>query len=436
MPVTVGNYRAPINYDENRRAFNLVRIVAAAVVATASVVAIIWGLESAPFVLAASLVVAGDGVYRIRHATPAFPLLLVDVTAIGFALLVRGSTPSAEVSAFLYVVAASMLLLPLIWAGLAIVYALAWVPILITYAPLVEESGRSVLQAQILDRIAMLVFVIVIGLLLYVAGREVHAASRRHTEALDAERRAVELRNEFVSMVSHELRTPLTSIAGFTDHLQENWKSLDGEEIAEFLSIMRREEAHLRNLVEDILVIPRLEAGVLPLDLTDVDLGEQAFDTARIIFQGSPVEYSIEIPGGVSVRADVMRVRQIFRNLLENARKYGGDQVLVDGHASDASYQVVVADNGPGIPEAHHDTIFERFEQVTKGDARLGEGIGLGLPIARMLARAMGGDLWFEPRFPTGSRFCFTLPLALAPEFGPETPDSRRPLDVRADPAA
>lgn len=411
MPVTVGNYRAPINYDENRRAFNLVRIVAAAVVATASVVAIIWGLESAPFVLAASLVVAGDGMYRIRHATPAFPLLLVDVTAIGFALLVRGSTPSAEVSAFLYVVAASMLLLPLIWAGLAIVYALAWVPILITYAPLVEESGRSVLQAQILDRIAMLVFVIVIGLLLYVAGREVHAASRRHTEALDAERRAVELRNEFVSMVSHELRTPLTSIAGFTDHLQENWKSLDGEEIAEFLSIMRREEAHLRNLVEDILVIPRLEAGQLRLEPQSIPLRTEAYEVSRLVFAGTRREVQVDIPVDVVVVADPHRLRQIFRNLLENARKYGGDQVLIAGERTGPSYKVVIADNGPGIPVEDRTRIFEHFEQAVKGDAR-SEGVGLGLPIARKLARAMGGDLWFEPRFPTGAQFLFTVTTA------------------------
>ena len=175
---------------------------------------------------------------------------------------------------------------------------------------------------------------------------------------------------------------------------------------------MRREETHLSNLVEDILVIPRLEAGVLPLDAEPIDLKDVAFETARLIFRESPTEHSVSIPGGVRVMADPTRLRQILRNLLENARKYGGDQVLIEGEPKDGMYEVSVSDNGPGVPDAHREAIFEQFQQVTRGDARLEQGVGLGLPIALRLARAMGGDLWYESRFPTGARFCFTLDLA------------------------
>jgi signal transduction histidine kinase len=98
-----------------------------------------------------------------------------------------------------------------------------------------------------------------------------------------------------------------------------------------------------------------------------------------------------------------------MRNLLENARKYGGTQVLVEGFPSGDHFVVVVSDNGPGIPEDATGMIFEHFEQLSKGDARSSSGVGLGLPIARRLARAMGGDVWFERRFPTGSRFCFSI---------------------------
>jgi signal transduction histidine kinase len=413
MDVSVGSYRAPINYVDTRRAFNTVRAIGATIVALASIVAMTWDLPSAPYVLVAAMAVTVDALYRRNHGDDAFVPLVLDVTAIAVALLVRGSTPSAEVAAFLYVIAASMLLLPLIRAMLVIVYAIVWIPALVFLAPLVQDVGTQA-EAEVLDRVAMVVFISVIALLLYAAGREVHASSSRHAEALDTERRAVELRNEFVSLVSHELRTPLTSITGFTDFLQENWSNLDPQEIDEFLSIMRREETHLSNLVEDILVIPRLEAGVLPLEPVEVDLKEVAFETARLIFRGSPKEHNVSMPGGIVVTADPVRLRQILRNLLENARKYGGDQVLIEGEPQGATYRIVVSDNGPGVPSDHQDSIFEQFQQVTKGDARLEQGVGLGLPIARKLARAMGGNLWYESRFPTGARFCFTLPLAEA----------------------
>ena len=243
--------------------------------------------------------------------------------------------------------------------------------------------------------------------------REVRCSPQklRHREALAAERRALELKDEFVSMVSHELRTPLTSIGGFADTLRDNWASLPPDEVDEFLVIMRGEANHLSNLVEDILVIPRLEAGRLKLEPESIGLRREAFEIGRLVFGGSSRELQVDIPADVFVMADPNRLRQILRNLLENARKYGGDQVLVAGERMNDVFKVVVADNGPGIPVGDRDRIFEHFEQAVKGDAR-SEGVGLGLPIARKLARAMGGDLWFEPRFPTGAQFLFTVAIA------------------------
>jgi signal transduction histidine kinase len=112
------------------------------------------------------------------------------------------------------------------------------------------------------------------------------------------------------------------------------------------------------------------------------------------------------------VYADRRRVVQVLRNLYENAMKYGGDQVLIEGSPYGHRYLVVVSDNGPGIQDDDVDRVFGRFEQRSKGDARSDQGIGLGLPIALQLTQAMGGDLWYEHRFPTGSRFCFTVRLA------------------------
>ncbi|HEX5722814.1 MAG TPA: HAMP domain-containing sensor histidine kinase [Acidimicrobiia bacterium] len=219
------------------------------------------------------------------------------------------------------------------------------------------------------------------------------------------------IKNDFVSMVSHELRTPLTSIAGFAQTLSSDWTRLSKTEIEEFLGYIAKQANYLGDLVEDVLVIPRLEAGRLRFTSDVFDLGEMIGEVAQMLFSTSGGgEAAVSIPHGVRVQADAKRVQQVIRNLLENARKYGGDQVLVEGLTHGEQYVVVVSDNGPGVPDGATNTIFEHFEQISKGDSRSSSGIGLGLPIARSLARAMGGDVWYERRFPTGSRFCFSLP--------------------------
>lgn len=245
------------------------------------------------------------------------------------------------------------------------------------------------------------------------------SARRREQTALrDAERTAA-MRSDFVSMVSHELRTPLTSITGFAVTLSEMWRDLDPDEVDEFLGIMIGESNHLEELVEDILVIPRLDANRLHLEEELFDISILVHEISSAIFPAdSAKDVDIAIPGGVQVFADRRRVAQVLRNLMDNARKYGGDQVLVEGANIGEQYMVVVTDNGRGIPERDEELVFRHFEQVSKGDSRKEQGIGLGLPIARRLARAMGGDVWYERRFPTGSRFCFSLSFHPPDDYG------------------
>ncbi|MGH8945798.1 MAG: sensor histidine kinase [Acidimicrobiia bacterium] len=234
----------------------------------------------------------------------------------------------------------------------------------------------------------------------------------REREVLRLSEEAHTIKNDFVTLVSHELRTPLTSIAGFADTLEESWENLPSEEVYEFLSIINRQAMYLGDLVEDVLVIPRLEANRLRLEPELFDLGDLFEDVAQMVFpSGGRKSSLVSLPDGVRVHADRRRVQQIIRNLLENARKYGGDQVLVEGQVLGDQYLVIISDNGPGVPDEETRRVFENFEQVSKGEARESTGIGLGLPIARRLARLMGGDVWYERRFPTGARFCYSLPL-------------------------
>ncbi len=235
---------------------------------------------------------------------------------------------------------------------------------------------------------------------------------QREREVMRLSEEAHRIKDEFVAMVSHELRTPLTSIAGFADTLVESWKDLPEAEVDEFLGIINRQSVYLGDLVEDVLVIPRLEADRLRFHPELFDLGDLIDDVARMVFpNGGKKSSLVSLPDGVRVKADRRRVQQVIRNLMENARKYGGDQVMVEGFVMGDQYLIVISDNGPGVPDEETQRVFENFEQLSKGDARESTGIGLGLPIARRLARAMGGEVWYERRFPTGARFCYSLPL-------------------------
>jgi signal transduction histidine kinase len=238
------------------------------------------------------------------------------------------------------------------------------------------------------------------------------AGRRREREVMRLSEEAHRIKDEFVAMVSHELRTPLTSIAGFADTLLESWRDLPPDEVDEFLAIISRQSVYLGDLVEDVLVIPRLEADRLRFHPELFDLGDLLADVSRMVFPtGGKKSAVVTLPDGVRVLADRRRVQQVIRNLMENARKYGGDQVMVEGFVLGDQYLLVISDNGPGVPDESTQRVFENFEQISKGDSREATGIGLGLPIARRLARAMGGDVWYERRFPTGARFCFSLPL-------------------------
>ncbi|GAG09465.1 unnamed protein product, partial [marine sediment metagenome] len=169
------------------------------------------------------------------------------------------------------------------------------------------------------------------GLLLIEGASHIRAAGDRQADALQAEIRASKMKTEFVSMVSHELRTPLTNISGFADTLHEFWHTLDPAEIDEFIDIIRTEAEHLGNLVDDVLAIPRLETGRLLIDVTDFALRPLAFRIANLIFPADgEKEASVQVSGNVILRADPNRVEQVLRNLLDNARKYGGDRVGIE----------------------------------------------------------------------------------------------------------
>jgi signal transduction histidine kinase len=360
--------------------------------------------------LGAAALLAADAAIRLRFGRSAFPSLIVDAVLGSFLIGVGTGVDAALVAMLGYLVVAGVLLLPGIHAlGLFTVGG----GMIATRSLLLDAEPPATWGAAVVGWTDVTLALLGMALVLMAGESQIRRARHRREKALQAERRASDLKNEFVSMVSHELRTPLTNIAGFTIALKDGWRTLEPKEIDEFLTIVCTEADHLTTMVEDVLAIPRLEAGRLLLEATDFQLRAAAFKVAESVLPiGGAKSASVSVAGNIVVHADPNRVEQVLRNLLDNARKYGGDQVGVEAIPRGDAIVVVVADNGPGVPEAERDRIFERFEQMTRGDSRTDKGFGLGLAVTRRLVEAMGGEVWYEPGFPIGSRFCFTLPTA------------------------
>ena len=408
---------APLDYREVRANCRLARAALAAVLLCVAGIAIVAGIPGAVAKAVAAGVILAHALAD-RRAGPLrslLPAILALSATAGLADVSAG--PLAALSA--YTLTASALTLPprQVWlpAG-AMVAGAALRVTLLAPAPY-QDSGL----ARQLANVETAACLLLVGLVAFIAARAIRTARREQAEAIDSERRAATMKNEFVSMVSHELRTPLTNISGFAMALRDSWRILDQAEVDEFLAVVCSESEHLRRLVDDVLVVPRLEADRLLIEPADFPLRPAAFRIADLVFPpGGAKSASVTVAGNVVVHADPNRVEQVLRNLLENAAKYGGSQVSVDATAHGDEWQVTVADDGPGIAEADRERVFGPFEQA-QPSANPGNGLGLGLTVSRVLVEAMGGRIWYEPGFPTGARFCFTLPAASATSAVPST---------------
>ncbi len=197
---------------------------------------------------------------------------------------------------------------------------------------------------------------------------------------------AVRARDEFVATVSHELRTPLTVVLGLAEELQERHEDFAERERHELVTMIADQSMDLSALVEDLLVVARAGAGGLTVTCGPVDL---VAETAAVLTGIAPVPVSSVHPA--KAWADPGRVRQIIRNLLQNARRYGGPEVriVIDGTFLE------VRDNGDPIPGDIRDTMFDPYVKARQRTGVTGS-MGLGLSVSRHLARAMGGDVTYR----------------------------------------
>jgi signal transduction histidine kinase len=240
-----------------------------------------------------------------------------------------------------------------------------------------------------------------------IARRQLDSARSEMDTKLHAERRVIKAKNEFISNISHELRTPLTSIYGFSEILIEQGM-IDPDEAHTLISVINEESAELNRMVEDLLTVARDEAGEIAYNNAELSLAEEIETVARPL-QRAGISVNVDCPSLI-VDADQLRVRQILRNLLSNAQRWGGDTIHVFAQRVDTAAVVTVADNGPGVPPDVERRLFTRY--MHEGDEALTTGtIGLGLAVVKILSEGMGGEVSYE-HIDGWTRFVVRLPLA------------------------
>lgn len=232
-------------------------------------------------------------------------------------------------------------------------------------------------------------------------------------------KRLERLKNEFVSTVSHELRTPLTSISGSLGLLQGGAIGELPKEMQPLIEVACRNSQRLTELINDLLDMEKLTAGMMTFDLRQQPLQpllEEALASNQSYADQHGVRFLLARGCDVQVNVDAMRLQQVLANYLSNAAKFSpaDSTVEITALARDDRVRVTVSDHGPGIPEAFKSRIFQKFSQADASDSRAKGGTGLGLAISKQLVEHMGGEVGFDSSPELGSRFWFDLPCTKA----------------------
>jgi signal transduction histidine kinase len=256
----------------------------------------------------------------------------------------------------------------------------------------------------------------VVPLSAIVVYRELTRRQHRQKELevrLETEQELGKARDEFVANASHELRTPLTSIFGMAHLLEEDEAVRTSPAALEMLGLVISEAHDLNRMVDDLLTTARLDAGALHYQFEALPVVPEVIDEVVEPLRRAGITVEVDCLPAL-VRSDRLRLRQVVRNLLSNAGKYGGPHIRLLGAEVEGWYEIRVEDDGEGIPPELEARLFQRF--LHQGDMPMVLGsVGLGLSIVRALAEGMGGAVWYERRR-GWTCFVVRVPLAVAAE--------------------
>jgi signal transduction histidine kinase len=243
---------------------------------------------------------------------------------------------------------------------------------------------------------------------------------------IDAEAKANaanQAKSDFLSFISHEMRSPLNAIIGFSEELTESLDTADQVEPLEDAKSIRRSAEHLLGLINHLLDLSKIEAGMMTLDLgtfPPLALTTSLIKDLEPLAKKQANALTLSQGGWEGeIVSDAGKLKQVLMNLISNACKFTekGRVALsidvADPVESRPSFCIRVADSGIGMSAAQMEGLFQPYQQVASSPSRRHEGTGLGLSISRQLCRLMGGDLTVESQAGQGSTFTVTLPIKI-----------------------
>ncbi|MFW5753643.1 MAG: PAS domain S-box protein [Marinilabiliaceae bacterium] len=238
-------------------------------------------------------------------------------------------------------------------------------------------------------------------------------------ELLEAKEKAEEsdrLKSAFLANMSHEIRTPMNGILGFAELLKE--PELTGDQQQNYISVIEESGARMLSIINDIVDISKIEAGLNKLDIRETNINElieyiYTFFKPEVEAKGMVLSFKNSLPLKESIiYTDREKVYAILANFVKNAIKYSNEGEIEIGYLKKGEWlEFYVQDTGVGIPKERQEAIFERFMQADIDDKMARQGAGLGLSISKAYVEMLGGKIWVESEEGVGSTFYFSLPL-------------------------
>ena len=245
--------------------------------------------------------------------------------------------------------------------------------------------------------------------------KELSESNRGLIKAKERAEESDRLKSAFLANMSHEIRTPMNGILGFAELLKE--PDLTGEEQQKYIQVIENSGARMLNIINDIINISKIEAGLEEVHWQESNITEQAeyiytFFKPEIEILGIQFSYNNPMPSKeIILKTDREKVYAILTNLVKNAIKYTKKGAIEFGYTKKGKFlEFYVQDTGIGIPKERQAAIFKRFVQADISDVNAYQGAGLGLSISKAYVEILGGKIWVESEVGKGSTFYFTLP--------------------------